>query len=193
MSESDDVEVRQSPIEGLGVFACRSFDGGERIRRMNVVREITPDAPLREDLGERQDHCDYPDCRVVLLGFPDRHLNHSCDPNAYALYEADACYVVARRPIAAGEEITCDYNVNISGGTAWPCHCGSRRCLGTVVGDYFLLPPEVQREYRPFLAPWFVRRHAGRLAAAPYVAAVPRASDAGARNRDASAPPETTA
>ena len=50
------------------------------------------------------------------------------------------------RDIAAGEEITCDYNINITGGTAWPCHCGAARCRGTTVGDFFLLPLDIQRE-----------------------------------------------
>ncbi len=167
MEALPEVDVRPSAIEGLGLFARRAFAAGERIRRINVVREVTPEAPLREDLGERFDHCDYPDGRVVLLGFPDRHVNHSCDPNAWVLYEAVACFLVARRAIAAGEEITCDYNINLTGGTAWPCHCGAARCRGTTLGDFFLLPPGIQHEYRPLLAAWFVRRHAERLAALP--------------------------
>jgi hypothetical protein len=91
-------------------------------------------------------------------------LNHSCDPNTWEQYEGRASYLVARREIAAGEEITCDYNINIADGTAWPCRCGAARCLGTTVGDFFRLPPDMQREYRPFLADWFVRRHSDRLA-----------------------------
>ena len=158
-----DVEVRASRIEGLGVFAARRFDAGERIRRINVVREITADAPLRPELGERSDHCDYPDGKMVLVGFPDRHLNHSCDPNAYVAYDGAAAWMVARRPIAAGEEITCDYNINISGGTSWPCGCGAGRCRGETIGDFFLLPVDIQLEYRRLLADWFVRRHRERI------------------------------
>ena len=158
-----DVEVRPSGIEGLGVFAARLFGAGERIRRVNIVRQITPEAPLREDLGERSDHCGYPDGHVVLYGFPDRHVNHSCDPNAYEVYEEGETCLVARRAIPAGSEITCDYNINITDGTAWPCRCGAPRCLGTVVGDFFHLPVEWQREYRSLLADWFVRRHRERL------------------------------
>lgn len=161
----NEVEVRPSSIEGLGVFAARGFRAGERIRRVNVVREITPNAPLRADLGERADHCNYPDGKVVLYGLPDRCLNHSCDPNAYEVFDDDVAWLAARRPIAAGDEITCDYNINIADGTAWPCRCGALRCRGIVVGDFFLLPEEWQREYRPLLAGWFVRRHSGRLAA----------------------------
>ncbi len=60
-----DVEVRLSQIQGLGVFATRSFHMGERIGRVNVVREVTADTPVREELGERMDHCAYPDGKVV--------------------------------------------------------------------------------------------------------------------------------
>jgi uncharacterized protein len=164
MDQKPQVEVRPSAIEGLGLFALRSFESDERIRRINVVREVTPETPLRKELGERYDHCDYPDGKVVLMGFPDRHINHSCDPNTYIRYESDASTIMARRRIAAGEELTCDYNINITGGTAWACHCGATRCRGATTGDFFLLPIDIQREYLPLLADWFVRRHADRLA-----------------------------
>ncbi len=158
------VEVRESRIEGLGLFARRSFRAGDRIRRVNVIREITADSPLREDLGERVDHCAYPDGKVVLYGFPDRHVNHSCDPNAYEHFVGTVSYLVARRDIVAGEEITCDYNINIADGSSWPCHCGANRCRGQVDGGFFRLPLQWQQEYRPLLADWFIRRNAERVA-----------------------------
>ncbi|MBI4570906.1 MAG: SET domain-containing protein [Chloroflexi bacterium] len=112
------MEVRVSPIQGLGVFATRAFGTGEHIRRVNIAREITEAAPLRPEAGEHIEHCSYPSSKVVLWGFPDRHLNHSCDPNAYGLKEGDGSavvYLVARRAIRAGEEITVDYIVNTAG------------------------------------------------------------------------------
>ncbi len=93
-----DVEVKASRIEGLGVFAARAFRPGERIRPVNVIREVTPDLPIREDLGERLDHRAYPDGTIVLWGFPDRHVNHSCDPNAWELYEGDSSYLFHALP-----------------------------------------------------------------------------------------------
>lgn len=158
------VEVKQSPIEGLGIFATCPFEGGERIKRVSVIREITPEAPIRDELGERLDHCSYPDGKIVLWDFPDRHVNHSCDPNAYEQFDGAASYFIARRKIVPGEEITFDYNINIASGTTWPCHCGALRCLHQVMGDFFLLPLQWQREYRPLLADWFVRRHKERIA-----------------------------
>jgi hypothetical protein len=159
------IEVRPSTIEGLGIFAMRSFSPGERISRVRVIREITPQAPLREDMGERKDHCAYPDGKVVLIAAPERHVNHSCDPNAYESFDGRGSWLVARRAVTRDEEITVDYNINITGGSAWPCRCGVARCGGTVVGDFFKLPPERQREYLPLLAGWFVRRNRDRLAA----------------------------
>ena len=158
-----DVEVKPSRIEGQGLFAARPFRAGERIRAVNLVREITPEHPIRPELGERIDHCDYPDGKIILLGFPDRHINHCCDPNAYVVYEGSMSYFVARRDIGRGEEITCDYNINITAGTAWPCTCGAKRCRGIVEGDFFHLPLEWQREYRALLADWFIRRNRERI------------------------------
>lgn len=99
------IRVGDSAIEGHGLFAARAFAPAERIRRVNVIREVTADTPLRDDLGERADHCDYRDHRVFLIGSPDRHLNHSCDPNAYLAYAGDACFIVARRPIATARRL----------------------------------------------------------------------------------------
>lgn len=157
------IEVRPSSIQGLGIFATRAFRAGDRITRVTIVREITPGAPIREDLGERLDHCAYPDGKVVLIAFPERQVNHSCDPNAYERFEGATSHLIARHDIGIREEITIDYNINIADGSAWPCHCGASRCRGEVVGDFFRLPLEWQREYRPLLAEWFVGRHRSRI------------------------------
>lgn len=165
-ADAVDVEVRESPIEGLGVFALRAFRPGERIRRVHIVREITEEAPLRPEAGEYYYHCSYPNGKMVLWGPPDRHYNHSCDPNAHQLEEGDGTRevsIVARREIAPGEEITVDYIVNTAGGNTWPCHCGAARCRGETVGDFFKLPLEQQIEYLPLLADWFVAAHRERV------------------------------
>ena len=159
----DNVEVKASEVEGLGLFATRFFAAGERIRKVNIVREITESEPLDAAAGERFDHCAYPDGKIFLWGYPDRHVNHSCDPNAYEVYDKDDVYSVARRSIRAGEEITFDYNLNLSESDSWPCHCGAKRCRKETIGDYFKLPRDIQYEYRPLLADWFVRRYKNKV------------------------------
>ncbi len=162
-NEIDNIEVKQSEIEGIGIFTKRKFRAGERIRRVNIVREVTDEYPLREDKGELLKHCAYPEDKIVLWGYPDRHVNHSCDPNANELHEGDSVFIVARRAIEPGEEITFDYNINTSGGNSWPCSCKAARCRRESVGDFFKLPIDQQKEYRSLLADWFIERHKEKI------------------------------
>jgi len=155
------VEVRESEGRGLGVFAMRPFAGGERIRVVNIEREVTEEQPLSPE--DNPDHAFLSDGKLLLVGKPDRYLNHSCDPNAYVWYRGTAIDLIARRPIAAGQEITVDYLINNAGGDSWECRCGSKRCRGKTAASFFELPVDIQREYYPLLAPWFLRQHASRL------------------------------
>jgi SET domain-containing protein len=159
------VEVRASPKGGLGVFALKAFAEGEFIRERLIVQEITPEHPLPPD--EDPAHAYQADGKWLLVGEPDRYLNHSCDPNAWLRYSADRIELIARRPIRPGDEITLDYLINNSGGNSWPCHCGAARCRGETGSGFFMLPPEVQHEYRPLLAEWFIRLHRQKLAGLP--------------------------
>jgi SET domain-containing protein len=116
MPSSTNVVVRPSSIQGVGIFAAQSFSAGEIILRRDESREVTADRPLRADLGEERRRCDdLAGGRVVLLGYPERHLNHCCDPNAYVRFIDGTGHICARRDIEAGEEITNDYCINSFG------------------------------------------------------------------------------
>ena len=158
------VAIRESPIGGLGLFTREGLAEGEVVREFVLGREVTRNEPLRPELGELPEHCPLIDGRFYLVGPPERHLNHSCDPNCYLRFEADRIEVVPRRSIAAGDELTIDYLINNSGGESWPCQCGAARCRGETSHSFFTLPEGIQREYLPLLAPWFRKSHALELA-----------------------------
>jgi hypothetical protein len=158
-----EVVVRESPIGGLGLFTEANLVEGEVVREFVLGREVTRDEPLRPELGELPEHCPLIDGRFYLVGPPERHLNHSCDPNCYLRFGPERIEVVARRGIAADGELTLDYLINNAGGDSWPCHCGAARCRGKTGRSFFTLPPEIQREYRPLLAAWFVQRYQREL------------------------------
>jgi len=155
----DRVYVKSSPIQGLGVFARRNFATGETIL-VRDERPVTPTRPLRPERHEVEQHCDWlEDGRQVYLGFPERHINHSCEANAFVRFVNGAGSVVAMRPIKVNEEITNHYSINLSGGEPWRCSCGAGSCLGMIPGSFFELPIDLQVELSPFLAPWFVAQH----------------------------------
>ena len=155
-----DVEVRPSLIQGVGIFATREFRVGDIILRRDESREVTPDRLLRADLGEERRHCDdLANGRVVLLGYPEQHLNHSCEPNVYIRFVDGVGHITARLDIAAGEELTNDYCINCFDEGAWSCACGSSRCRKLIRNNFFEEPLDVQREYLPLLADWFIAEH----------------------------------
>ena len=120
---SDDIEIRQSTISGRGVFARRQFRKGETVLRWDVSRKIRRDRI--DSLSSEEHHFLNPfdNTFFVLLGEPERYVNHSCANNTRVEQFTD----VAVRDILRGEEITSDYR---SGGSAvdFVCRCGAPNC-----------------------------------------------------------------
>ena len=156
--------VQESSINGMGVFALENIAKGEIILAIDDSRVLTPELPLDESKGEFEYHCDYlADGKVVLMQFPERHINHSCDPNTFVKTILGVRYVFALRPIAAGEEVTYDYCINGFGDTLWQCNCGSSRCRKTIHSDFFHLPSDLQVEYLPLLDDWYIEEYKDKV------------------------------
>ena len=118
-----DLLVLNSPINGLGVFAGRSFRMGDALLEIDDSRIVDDAHPLAP--GDDPRHCDYLARKtVVLMQAPERHINHSCDPNSYVQTVNGRRLLWALRDIPAGEEVTYDYSINSDGETVWTCHCG---------------------------------------------------------------------
>ncbi len=100
----------KSPIHGIGVFAAQFIRKGTKIWRFvyGFDRVYTP----REFSRLPKPAKDYiklhgyrADGEILLTVDHDHHINHSDDPNTY-LHNG---YVIARRNIRKGVEITNDY------------------------------------------------------------------------------------
>ncbi len=158
------VEVKQSLIHGMGVFASKDIARGEVVLRVDDSRIVDDDNPVREDLGESPDHCD---ClyggTTILMGEPERYINQSCDPNVFVYSVNRIRFVLAMRDIPAGEEIAYDYAVNAVDGDVWTCGCGTSNCRGRHKCDFFSLPEVRQLEYLPFLDPEFASLHKDKI------------------------------
>ena len=114
-----------------------AIDSGEIVLSIDDSRVIAPTAPLDPARKELARYCDYlADGKVVLMRSPERHINHACDPNTFVLTLGDRRRVIARRDIAAGDEVTYDYCINGFGDAVWPCRCGAQRCRHTIHADF---------------------------------------------------------
>jgi hypothetical protein len=158
-----EIFLKESPIQGTGVFAARDIPRGV-VLKIDDSRLVTPGRPLDPSRGEYEHHCDYlAGGKLVLMQPPERHINHSCDPNTFVRTIHGVRYVFALRIIPAGEEITYDYCINGFGDVVWECRCGSRRCRRQIHSDFFHLPRELQVEYLPLLDDWYLAEYRDKV------------------------------
>jgi hypothetical protein len=150
----------RSPIHGSGVFAAVRLAPGEIVLKIDDSRVVTTADPLNTKLGEEDHHCDYlAGGKVVLMQPPERHINHSCNPNAYVKTISGDRYVVALREIDPRDEVTYDYCVNGDGDFEWDCSCGSPSCRKRHLSGFFHLPMDAQIRYLAQLEEWFIAEH----------------------------------
>jgi SET domain-containing protein len=122
-----DVVVRESRIEGKGVFAIRDFKKGETVIKWDISRQITP-AEAELASAEDKRYLAYRGGKIIVQQVPAKYVNHCCDPNTYVVDFCD----VALRDINAGEEITSDYSDDLAPNEMMICLCGSRNCRKTI-------------------------------------------------------------
>jgi uncharacterized protein len=73
---------------------------------------------------------------VVIDGFGTAmFLNHCCDPNCETEEVDGRVWIKAIRNIAAGEELTYEYNLHDSDEDDADCHCGAANCRGTMFSE----------------------------------------------------------
>jgi SET domain-containing protein len=141
------ISARSSAIHGRGVFALRPIGKGAR------VIEYTGERISHREVDRRYDSARGWSPHTMLFtvdrktvidatrrGNSARWINHSCSPNCEAVDDEGRIYIEAIRDIRPGEELTYDYNLLLeerhtpAAKSEHPCHCGARRCRGTLLG-----------------------------------------------------------
>jgi hypothetical protein len=138
--------VRESDIQGLGGFALRWIEAGERIVEYVGERISHDEADVRYDDDDGKRHHTFlftvDDDTVIdaaVDGNEARFINHSCDPNCEAVDRRGRIFIESLRDIAPGEELFYDYNFELDEPITpalkkrYPCHCGAPNCRGTIL------------------------------------------------------------
>ncbi len=141
------IELRPSPIDGVGVFAVNTIASDQRVAEGIGEEDYERIVPWEcfsefdEDVQKKID--------AFCIGTPDGfippegldfnrisaewYFNHSCDGNVGFDDRGD---FVARRKIRKGEELTYDYALAESNPRfKMACKCGSQHCRRVVTGD----------------------------------------------------------
>lgn len=120
--------VRPSPIHSVGVYTSKPIRKGARVVEYDGERITAEEADRRYDGVSRTYLYGLDDGKTVIDGHGlGAYLNHSCDPNCEVDEIKGRVWLFALRDIAAGEELTYDYNL-YDGEEDAPCLCGAPRC-----------------------------------------------------------------
>ncbi|ATC63604.1 SET domain-containing protein-lysine N-methyltransferase [Nibricoccus aquaticus] len=141
--------VRGSAIHGRGLYAVKTIPDGTRIIAYDgeVITKAESDRRearrlAREEAGK--DGCVYVfelnkrhDIDGSMSWNTARLINHSCKPNCRTEIVRGKIWIIAKREIAAGEELFFDYRYGFATWREHPCRCGTERCVGFIVaGEY---------------------------------------------------------
>jgi uncharacterized protein len=148
VAETALVCFHRSAIHGIGGFAKVDIAAGTR-----VIEYIGERITKGESLCRCESNNEYifsldddHDLDGNVPWNPARFLNHSCDPNCEVEPNAGRVWIVARRNIRAGEEITFNYGYDLEDYRQHACCCGAADCVGYIVSEEFF--DHVRRQSR---------------------------------------------
>lgn len=140
------VARRRSTIHNAGVFALRDIAKGERIIEYVGERITKAESDRRATAQLEKSKMKKSAGAVYIFEINKRYdldgdvpynlakyINHSCEPNAKSENDRGHIWILAKRAIAKGEEITYDYGYDIDNYRDHPCRCGSAHCVGYIV------------------------------------------------------------
>ena len=154
---SPSLELRRSPIHGVGLFTVAPVDAGQPVASMGG--SVLTDEQFAEHIlrAERWSAAALDEGLNILQADDDplSRGNHACDPN---LWMADELTLVARRFIPADQEATVDYALmTVDEGWTMECNCPAEDCRGVVSASDWRRP-DLQRRYSGHFSPFIERR-----------------------------------
>jgi SET domain-containing protein len=150
--------VRESPIQGRGLFAREAIAAGEIVAiKGGYVFGAATRRELEKSLGPAEIQ--------VADGFfigpvasEEREggmifTNHSCEPN---IGVQGQIVFVAIRDIRPGEELTHDWATTDDDTYQMECRCGAATCRGVITGQDWRRR-DLQDKYRDYMS-WYLQR-----------------------------------
>jgi len=138
--------VGKSSIAGRGLFTAQPIKQGRKVIRYTGERMTKEESARRLadgnvyifELNERVD------IDGKALSNKARFINHSCDPNCIVEKTSRTIWIVAKRDIREGEELSYNYGYGPDS-PKHPCTCGAENCCGFILSPLY---QEVIRQSR---------------------------------------------
>ena len=147
------IKIKESVIDGKGIFAVKPIRKGELICYMNGEEISISELKKRYEKGEERlsDPLQVGEKTYIDLYEPYVYINHSCSPNSAVMKFNE---LVAIEDIKAEQEIMYDYSLTEwSDEESWQdyddwfikCKCRSSLCRNKIE-EFYLLPKDIQEK-----------------------------------------------
>jgi len=103
----DSITIRESKIEGLGVFATKDLPSETDLGISHVYDNRFPDNYIRLPLGAFINHHEMPNCRAIV------------SESHESIGDIKHIRIVAEKDISSGEELTLNYIINKLDNPLW--------------------------------------------------------------------------
>ena len=132
-----DLLIRKSGIHGCGCYTTVAISEGTHIVEYTGGRLSKDQA---DELYNERAHtylfCIGEGDYVIDGDSVASFINHCCEPNCETDEFDEHIWIIAQRDIAAGEELTYDYNLyDGDDDDEAPCRCGEKQCRGSMYGE----------------------------------------------------------
>jgi uncharacterized protein len=132
----DGLIIRSSSIHAAGCYTTRAIKKGKRVCEYDGPRFSKDEADERYADRDITYLFSSGDDKTVIDGFGTAmFINHSCNPNCESETLDGRVFITAIRNIAAGEELTYEYNLYDSDDDEQNCYCGAKKCRGTMFSE----------------------------------------------------------
>jgi len=139
--------VKNSGIHGKGIFARTNIKKG-----IKIIEYIGEKISKKE--GDKRSEEQYEKAMKTGKGAvyvfelnktqdldgdvpwnPARFINHSCNPNCKVSIRKDRIWIFSIKNIKKGQELSYDYGYDLEDYHEHPCKCGSKNCMGYIIGE----------------------------------------------------------
>lgn len=129
--------IRSSALHGAGVYTTAAISKGTLVLEYTGPRLRAKQTDGLYAEGDVTYLFGMDGGKTIIDGFGmAAFVNHACDPNCESDQIKGRIWIIAIRDIAAGEELTYDYNIyDAEPGEDARCYCGATNCRGTMLSE----------------------------------------------------------
>ena len=144
------IVIKKSKIHSNGIYAKKNIKKGIKVIEYvgEIVSKKEGDKRAQEQYKKHRKNKNHGAVYVYDLTTkydldgnfkwnPARLINHSCNPNCKYKQIKLKIFIISIKPIKKGEEITYDYGYDLEDYKDHKCRCGSKNCLGYIVGKRY--------------------------------------------------------